>query len=490
MIHKPIKLQNLGLHFSHKICFADFTTNIACNSRIAIIGRNGSGKSTLLKYIDGSSKPIDGYIEIPDDAIIGYVPQTIYDFEQSSGGQRLNYSLTKALSHDPNVLLLDEPTNHLDHANRNSLMRKINSYQGTLLIASHDIELLNHCIDTIWHIDNEEIHIFYGKYDDYIQERSNNHEAILRELSELDKAKKNAHKSLMQEQSRAKNSKKRGKKSIQNRKWPTVTSHTKAGRANKTSDHLKKDINKKKQNVTDRLSQINFPKTISPKFSIASENINNQTVVAVMDGEIKYEHTILQSINLSILASKKVALIGTNGSGKSSLIKAIMNSKSLQQSDKTANDLTNSLIDSSMSIFGSWYGPKIDDIGYLDQHYSTLLENQSVLDTIQNIVPHWNMEKSRSHLNDFLFRKNVEINAKVNTLSGGEKARLSLAVIAAKVPKLLILDEITNNLDLETKEHVTQILKAFPGTLIVISHDENFLKTIEVDGCYQVANGM
>ena len=103
-----------------------------------------------------------------------------------------------------------------------------------------------------------------------------------------------------------------------------------------------------------------------------------------------------------------------------------------------------------------------------------------MLETIADLVPHLPHTEIRRHLNDFLFRKNEEVNALVSTLSGGEKARLSLAQIAAKTPKLLILDEITNNLDLETKEHVMQVLKAYPGAMIIISHDADFLEEIGI----------
>ena len=129
---------------------------------------------------------------------------------------------------------------------------------------------------------------------------------------------------------------------------------------------------------------------------------------------------------------------------------------------------------------GNWYAPKISDIGYLDQHYGTLSAEKTVLETIAELVPTWPHIEVRRHLNDFLFRKNEEVNALVSTLSGGEKARLSLAQIAAKTPKLLILDEITNNLDLETKDHVIQVLKSYPGAMIVISHEADFLEEVGI----------
>ena len=112
------------------------------------------------------------------------------------------------------------------------------------------------------------------------------------------------------------------------------------------------------------------------------------------------------------------------------------------------------------------------------------------METITTLMPTWPHIEVRRHLNDFLFRKNEEVNALVSTLSGGEKARLSLAQIAAKTPKLLILDEITNNLDLETKDHVIQVLKSYPGAMIIISHDADFLEEIGVNHYLEIKNGV
>jgi len=141
---------------------------------------------------------------------------------------------------------------------------------------------------------------------------------------------------------------------------------------------------------------------------------------------------------------------------------------------------------------GFWVVPKSEDIGYLDQHYADL-KGETVLDCISNRVPSWSHSDIRKHLNDFLFRKNKEVYAKISTLSGGEKARLSLALIAAKTPRLLILDEVTNNLDIETRDHVLQILKTYPGALIIISHDQDFLDELDcvvydTDKIHQIEN--
>ena len=463
MIHKPIQIKNLQLSFPHKTCFDDFTVQIPYGSRIAIIGRNGCGKTTLLKILNGMVEPTSGDIGCTDDAVFGFVPQIIEDNDSLSGGQRLNAAVSQALSLDPNVLLLDEPTNHLDRHNRKSLMRMLQSYPGTLIVVSHDTELLRNCIDTLWHIDNGKIHVFSGNYDDYIRELRGRRASIEQELARLDRQKKDMHHDLMKEQKRAAKSKAKGEKSIHQRKWPTVVSNAKASRSEETSGRKKSAIDHKKQDLTERLSNLRLPEIIMPKFSLNSADIGDRTIVSISDGSIGYaeQEPLLQKISLSIGSRDRIAIKGNNASGKSTLIKAILD-------------------DASVIKSGNWHAPKISDIGYLDQHYGTLSAEKTVLETIAELVPTWTHIEVRRHLNDFLFRKNEEVNSLVAQLSGGEKARLSLAQIAARTPKLLILDEITNNLDLETRGHVIEVLKNYPGAMIVISHDADFLKEIEV----------
>lgn len=137
--------------------------------------------------------------------------------------------------------------------------------------------------------------------------------------------------------------------------------------------------------------------------------------------------------------------------------------------------------DESIYKTGAWYTLKRENIGYLDQHYRTLNLLKSVIETMSEIVPHWFHAAIRNHLNDFLFRKNEEVTAQMNNVSGGEKVRLSLAQIAAKTPELLILDEITKNLNLETKSHVIQVLQCYLRTGMIISYEIDFLKEMRVE---------
>lgn len=471
MTHDPIHINNISFTFSHKTCFENFSTQILPFSRIAIIGRNGSGKSSLLKMLAREMDPTTGSIRLPDKKLIAYVPQLLSNEMNLSGAQCFHQYLSAALATHPAILLLDEPTNHLDSKNRRSLMRMLQYYAGTLIVVTHDTELLQAHVDTLWHIDQEQIHIFSGSYADYQHETQLKRHAIENELSILTQQKKAMHDALMQEQVRAAKSRKKGEKSISQRKWPTITSHTKALHAQETSGKKKLAIENKKQELSERLHALKLPEIIKPNFHLSSEYIHKQNLISISAGSIAYaENFILSDIYLNINYADRVAILGDNASGKSTLIKAILN-------------------DPKIIKHGDWHIPPLQQIGYLDQHYQNLQQELTVLDSIESIVPHWHITDIRRHLSDFLFRQNEEVSTRIKYLSGGEKARLSLAQIAAATPALLILDEITNNLDLETKEHVTQVLRDYPGALLVISHDSTFLKEINIENYYQIKEG-
>lgn len=462
-----IQIQNLGVFFPHKTCFEDFSTQIHDENRIAIIGQNGCGKSTLLKILLKKFEPTYGSIHIFNNVTIGYVPQIIHNFESLSGGQRFNEALTKALSTNPDVLLLDEPTNHLDYHNRKSLIRMLRQYRGILIAVSHDVEFLQRCVDTLWHIDNGKIYIFKGSYDDYMREIQIKRMSLEHNLLQLTHQKKESHLALMKEQERAKKSDLKGKKSIRERKWPTIVSNAKAKRAGETSGKKQKAIRSQREELTEQLSDLRMPEVITPKFSMQAAELGDRALLTITDGSIGYQGNsiVIHDIHLLMGPRDKIAIQGNNGSGKSTFIKAILN-------------------DPRVIRKGAWFTPH--DIGYLDQHYCTLLPNKSALETIEELAPNWSHAEVRQHLNNFLFRKNEEVHAKVETLSGGEKVRLNLAQIAAKTQKLLILDEITNNVDLSTKEHLLKFLHAYPGGFIIVCHDDGFLKKLDLDATYLI----
>ncbi len=466
MMHTPIQFKHLSLFFPHKICFEDFTAQLHYGDRIALMGRNGSGKSSLLNMLSGKIHPSEGELMIPDDVCMADVPQVIDDFSHLSGGQRFNHALSEALSKQPNLLLLDEPTNHLDSSNRKSLIRMLKVYQSTLLIASHDVELLRSGVDTFWHIHEGKIHIFRGFYDDYVREMMMQRQSAEAELTVLKRQKKDMHEALMKEQARAKASRAQGEKHIAQRKWPTITSGAKARRAEQTSGQKQQALQHKKENLLGQLAGLALPEIIVPTFSLLANEISGRVLVSVSQASVGYDQPILKNIALSVTGRMRLAIAGKNGSGKSTLVKAILG-------------------DSSVVKTGEWIVPKRSDIGYLDQHYSSLDPQKTVLEIIQDQVD-WPHAEIRKHLNAFLFRKNEEVNSLVSHLSGGEKARIALAQLAARTPKLLMLDEVTNNIDLETRSHMVEVLKAYPGAMMVISHDADFLESIGINETFLV----
>lgn len=453
-MHDIIRIKNFSLSFPSKVCFEDFSTEISFGDRIAIIGRNGIGKSSLLKMIAEKNRNIS----------LAYIPQIIEDFDSLSGGERFNKSLSYAIGENPSILLLDEPTNHLDIDNRKSLMRMLNSYYGTLIAVTHDEELLQNCCDILWHIDNGKITIFRGKYTDYIKEREKQYQSASHQMHLLELEKKSMHKKLMKEQQKAAKSKASGKKKIADKKWMKSVADLKAMNAEKSQGKNLKNLDEKKQKLAEQLNEMQMPEIIVPKFHLPFQKIGDETIVSVVDGAIGYskENFIAIHINFSVMSREHIAIIGKNGTGKTTLLKALMS-------------------DPSVLKKGDWYVPKLSEIGYLDQHYSNLDSEKSAIEIIAEANPSWTHAEIRRHLNDFLFRKNEEVNNAVKNLSGGEKARLSLAQIAANVPKLLILDEITNNIDLETKNHLTEILREYPAAMIIVSHDPAFLEKIRID---------
>ncbi|MBL7479514.1 ATP-binding cassette domain-containing protein [Legionella bononiensis] len=463
-----IQLVDLSLYCSKKICFEAFNYSIYSGERIALIGDNGSGKSCMLKIIKNLMPPNEGYVHYADNLTVSYVPQLINGHDTASGAERFNWALTQALAEDPDVLLLDEPTNHLDTKNRQSLMRLLAQYTGTLIIASHDIHLLRSAEYCFWHFNQSQITLFKGHFDHFQQQNTLNRQVIETEIGQLRYQKKQQHQALMKEQIRAKNSRLKGEKSIDQAKWPTIVSKSKVLRAQETSGKKKKNLAKNKEDLINRLHELGKEEEINPHFDLSLSHSTTKALVTISDGSVSYnQRKILNNINLNITGQSRVALCGVNGSGKSTLIKAIMGSKEIIKE-------------------GLWLTPGLKDIGYLDQHYQQLSPDDTVLETLQNCREDWSHVELRKHLNDFLFRTNEEVNAPTLTLSGGEKARLCLAKIAANPPKLLLLDELTNNMDLKTRSHVMTLMQKYPGPFIVISHDDDFLEQININEYYNI----
>lgn len=463
---QPI-LEICELEFSYpkRILFSDFTTKVYAGDKIAIIGDNGCGKSSLLKLIFANSGMRLAEIFSADGIKIAYVPQLITDHDTFSGGERFNQALSTALASYPDILLLDEPTNHLDSHNRKSLLSLYKHSPCTIITATHDIELLENHISIIWHIIDGKIVIFHGNYQDYLQEIHLKRTKFEEKIATLSKAKKEQHERLMQEQNRAKTSRRQGEKSITNRKWPTITSGTKARRAETTAGKNNAILRKEKDVISRELGELYLPEELNYKFAINSNN-SGKVALSILNGSCRYKEKHgfqLDNINLSLSGSDRLVITGANGSGKSTLIKAILADPLVER------------------VSGEWLVPSLTNIAYLDQHYTNIPADRTILEVISENAPALNYSEIRDFLNQFLFRKNEEVEKLGNQLSGGERVRLSLALVALQNPRLLILDEITNNIDLRTREHIINVLNSYSGALLVVSHDSYFLSAIGVN---------
>ena len=302
----PLQFNNVSLSFREKTCFENFNASVNYGSRIALIGRNGSGKSTLLKMLQGSFEPTSGTVQVPNNIVVGYVPQVIESFESLSGGERLIQAVEAALRLDPHLLLLDEPTNHLDRHHREYLMRLLAGYGGTLFVASHDPEFLCNCVDTLWHLHDEKMTFFSGSYNDYLRELKTERRLLEEQLSKLDRERKATHHSLMKEQERASKRKAQGEKKYAG---DTIALRAAQGKGEMTHNKNKKAIRVTRDDLLVQLSALYLPEIIVPKFSLTSGGIEDRMIVSISDGSIGYaeEKLFLSNIYLSLLS--KLSLI-------------------------------------------------------------------------------------------------------------------------------------------------------------------------------------
>ena len=494
-----ITLDNISLRFAEKVILDEINATIHKGDKIGLIGRNGEGKSTFLKLLAGLISADDGDLKIQNRTTISYLEQqppednsdTLFNIvahglgdtgkilasyhdalkegneskssrlqEQIesqdlwhylhkidtilnrfqlksdtqlstlSGGWKRRVMLAKAIIQEPDILLLDEPTNHMDITAILDLEKMLKDFHGTLLLISHDRSFVKGIVNKIFDLDRGRLSIFDCGYQDYLKRKEN-----LLNSEELENARFN--KKLAQEEAWIR----QGIKARRTRN---------EGRVRALEAMRKKFINTRKRQGNVKIHTLEDEKRVS-KIVFEVKNISYSIE----------ELELVKEFSLLVLKGEKIGIIGGNGSGKSTLIKL--------------------LLDELKPNKGNIRRSKTIQLAYFDQMRETLDPNLKAMDFVSGGKDYIDINGKSKHvigyLRQFLFTGKQAM-APIKMFSGGEKNRLMLAKILSQPANLLVLDEPTNDLDVETLELLEEMLVDYEGTLILISHDRTFLNNI------------
>ena len=472
-------IKDAMVRFKETPVFKDLTLNIHQGKRVALIGKNGAGKSTIMNIISGVKTLDDGDKWIEPGITVGYLGQefkfneneTVFDFifsniygeerelyqykvdiiaealdlevkknmKMLSGGQLRRAGIARALVEEPDILLLDEPTNHLDLNIINWLEQYLNNYKGSILCISHDKKFLENITNQVFWLDRGNLKVSPKGFK-FFDEWS----AML--LDQEERELKRRKQIVAEEVSWAS----RGVKARVKRNINRLS------RVKQMREKLKADESSYRQ-VTKKII-----------FQPVKDFDNNSKVIAEFYRVYKEFNEngkplkILNGFNLRIKRGDRIGIIGKNGSGKTTFLKLILNQLS---PDKGSIKLNKNM-----------------EFSYFDQNRSDLKPNDTLKDVMapnggDYVEVRGKMRHIYGYLKDFMFDSTVILES-VSTLSGGQKNRLKLAKILANPKSCLILDEPTNDLDMETLDMLGEILTNYQGTLLLVSHDRDFLDQI------------
>lgn len=506
-----LNVQQVHKSFGANPILEQINLTISETERIGLVGKNGAGKSTLLKIITGQLLPDAGTVTLAKNKTMGYLAQdsgldserTIWeelllvyievinlekemrrleqqmsdpqlienaeryeklmeeyarisqDFQEKdgfsyqaqirsllkgmgfdeemwqmkistlSGGQKTRLAMVKLLLTKPDLLILDEPTNYLDIATLTWLEGYLQTYPGAILVVSHDRYFLDKIVTAIYEIEQNRIKKYVGNYSSYQQQKKEEYEQALklytRQQAEIKRLEEFVQKNIVR------------------------ASTTKRAQS--------------RRKVLEKMERMERPATDSSlsRLSFEIERMTGNDVLTVSDLSIGYHQPIAEHITFRVERGERIAIVGPNGIGKSTLLKTLLGEIAPQA--------------------GAFQWGAQVKVGYYDQEQSQLDENKRVIDEIWDDYPLMPELEIRSLLGQFLF-SGEEVEKRVSVLSGGEKARLALAKLLLTKANVLLLDEPTNHLDLYSKEVLEQALLEYPGTLLFISHDRYFLNRI------------
>ena len=512
-----LAVSKLKKEFNGETLFENISFEINSKDKLAIIGKNGTGKSTLLKMILGELESDAGIVSKNQKARIGYLSQDVISKQQNtlfdemlsvfkelihleniikevadkltldpsneellkkysdlehryqiqggyeylykinlilskfgfrkeeyqrnistfSGGEKTRVAFSKLLLENPELLILDEPTNHLDIDIIEWLEDYLNKYDGAVLIVTHDKYFISKVCRKIIEIDQQTSHVYHGTFEEYQEEKIKRYELMLRKYN-------------------------RQQKEIAHLQSFVDRFRFNAKRASIAKDRVKK-INR-----IDKLDKPHISKR-QVKMNFEQKRNTRDIILEAKDLSIGYETPLLSHMNFSMRGYDKLAIIGPNGTGKTTLLKVI---------EKKLGPLQ-----------GRVEFLRDYNVGYFDQNQETLNYSKTIFEEIHDTYPAFTNNDVRSVAARFLFF-NEDLDKSISILSGGERVRLVLLLLMLSNPDLLILDEPTNHLDIETKDIIEDVFSEFSGPIIFVSHDRYFINKIGTKLVYLTENHM
>ncbi len=430
--------------------FRDVSFVLNAGDKVGLVGPNGSGKSTLMRMILNLSDYDGGSIQIEHERI-AYLPQEILsENEGLSSGQKTKLALETILAQKPTVLLLDEPTNHLDIKGLLWLENIIKSFNGIVIVISHDRALLDNSVTKIFEIDsaNATFNEYQGGYTDYISEKERNMKLQEKEYLWQQREKKRLELWLTLKRQDARV-----------RPDPAKGKQIRAMEKRLEREIYSKEISK--PSSFKKIREINLAgKTHTSKLILQCE-----TVAKSIGSKV-----ILRNITMEIRGREKVLLSGENGSGKTTLLKILMGEVKM---DKGSTKIGQNV-----------------QIGYFSQEHEYLDRDKTVMEEFMATERMLELTKdARVILGSYLF-KGQDVYKKISDLSLGERVRLIFAKLSYQKNELLILDEPTNHLDIASREIIEKALIDYEGALLVVSHDRYFIEKIGFDREVRIIRGM
>lgn len=452
---------------------------VAHLDRIGVVGKNGSGKSTLLKLMAGSIQPNRGIskqyiqpgyfeqlsapIQIATDgellSRIG-IPQIKEGRDTLSGGEETKLKLAQIFSQYYEAILLDEPTTHLDQLGRDFLMEQLEYYYGAVILVSHDRDLLDRVVSTIWEVVDGKVTVYKGNYSDYKQAKQleNHQQMVAYEL--YNKERNRLEKAAQDKMERAKSLNRTDAKSKQKSKEkPSRLGKTKSKSSSQKSLHR---AAKSIENRISKLSEVNLSKEDQPIIFHQSKAVELHNRVPIIANRLTLklqDRILLEEVSFQIPLGSKVAISGPNGSGKSTLLRNLMAQHP-----------------------GFVISPKAT-IGFFEQMSYRFTSEETVLSFFRNRTVH-----DEGFLRCVLYRMqftNSDLQKNVNCLSGGEAIRLQLCYLFLGEYNILLLDEPTNFLDVQSREALEKFILGYQGTIILVTHDQTLRERV-ADIQYQI----